>query len=198
VRLTAARTTGIAEVEILEWFVKVGDRVQQFDRICAVQSDKATVEITSKFDGVITKIHTPKGSMAQVGRPLVDIDRDGNASEPASKPHGPKHDTPAKQVASKPAQQAVPQQQLNQSINSQLQQQQQSASPQQQQQQAHSSERKARHEIFATPAVRRLAREHNIDLAVVVGSGRDGRILKEDMLNHHSNSGKCICACVPC
>ena len=47
---------GIAEVEVLEWFVKEGDTVQQFDKLCEVQSDKATVEITSKFDGVVVKV----------------------------------------------------------------------------------------------------------------------------------------------
>ena len=46
------------------------------------------------------------------------------------------------------------------------------------------AERKARHEIFATPAVRRIARERQIDLALVVGTGKDGRVLKEDMLRY--------------
>ena len=37
---------GIAEVEVMQWFVKPGDSVDQFDKLCEVQSDKATVEIT--------------------------------------------------------------------------------------------------------------------------------------------------------
>ena len=47
---------GIAEVEITRWFVKPGDAVQEFDKLCEVQSDKATVEISSPFDGVIESL----------------------------------------------------------------------------------------------------------------------------------------------
>ena len=178
---------GIAEVEVLEWFVKEGDRVQQFDRICEVQSDKATVEITSKFDGVITKLHWPKGAMAKVGAPLVDIDRDGDAHDDArshsSSSHGASAAAPAGASKSTPASAAAaPKQQQSAASNT-------PPAPQQQQEQ-----RKERHEIFATPAVRRIAREQNIDLALVRGTGRDGRILKEDMLNFDAKAAAAAAA----
>lgn len=54
-------------------FVKAGDKVNQFDPICEVQSDKASVTITSRFDGVIHKLHYNVESMCKVGAALIDI-----------------------------------------------------------------------------------------------------------------------------
>lgn len=57
--------------------VKEGQAVKQFDKIAEVQSDKANVEITSRYDGVIKKLHYDVGATAKVGSALVDIDVEG-------------------------------------------------------------------------------------------------------------------------
>ncbi|KAL8717791.1 MAG: hypothetical protein Q9225_005006, partial [Loekoesia sp. 1 TL-2023] len=62
------RMTSIKEVQIIQWFVEPEARVEQFDKLCEVQSDKAAVEITSRFDGVIKKLHYEPEDMAQVGK----------------------------------------------------------------------------------------------------------------------------------
>ncbi|KIH65533.1 Biotin-requiring enzyme [Ancylostoma duodenale] len=54
--------------------VKVGDTVSQFDNLCEVQSDKAAVTITSRYDGVIKKLHFNVDDVARVGQPLVEIE----------------------------------------------------------------------------------------------------------------------------
>lgn len=59
-----------------EWFVEEGQTVSQFDNICEVQSDKASVTITSRYDGRIMKLHHSLDDIALVGKALVDFDVD--------------------------------------------------------------------------------------------------------------------------
>lgn len=65
---------GIREVIVKEWYVKEGDVVEQFENLCEVQSDKASVTITSRYDGKILKIHHKVHDTAFVGKPLLDFD----------------------------------------------------------------------------------------------------------------------------
>ena len=58
----------------------MGDRVSQFDSLCEVQSDKASVTITSRYDGIVKKIHYALDETALVGKALVDIELDEDAT----------------------------------------------------------------------------------------------------------------------
>ncbi|XP_062991794.1 lipoamide acyltransferase component of branched-chain alpha-keto acid dehydrogenase complex, mitochondrial isoform X1 [Elgaria multicarinata webbii] len=136
---------GITEVTVKEWYVKEGDVVSQFDSICEVQSDKASVTITSRYDGIIRKLHYELDEIAHVGKPLVDI-------ETATL----KDVAPEEDVVETPA--VSHEEQTHQEIKG--------------------------HKTLATPAVRRLAMENNIKLSEVIGTGKDDRILKEDILNY--------------
>ncbi|XP_032883827.1 lipoamide acyltransferase component of branched-chain alpha-keto acid dehydrogenase complex, mitochondrial isoform X1 [Amblyraja radiata] len=136
---------GITEVNVKEWYVKVGDIVSQFDSICEVQSDKASVTITSRYDGVIRKIYYDVDATAFVGTALVDIETEAVKAV-----------VPEQDVVEAPA--VLNEEHTHQEIKGQ--------------------------KTLATPAVRRLAMENNIKLSEVVGTGKDGRILKEDILNY--------------
>ena len=164
-------------MEILQWFdlslfsvivlsigrfVHEGDHVKQFQKVCEVQSDKATVEISSRFDGMIKKLHYAKSDVAKVGKPLLDIDVPdsvGNVSSPAP--------PPARQCPVEPSAAAKTVEASNGT---------------------YLKDGKA----LATPAVRRLANENNVELNVIAGSGKMGRVTKEDILKiveHRGSSG---------
>ncbi|KAL1211896.1 Lipoamide acyltransferase component of branched-chain alpha-keto acid dehydrogenase complex [Cardamine amara subsp. amara] len=64
---------GIAECELLKWFVKEGDSVEEFQPLCEVQSDKATIEITSRFKGKVALISHSPGDIIKVGETLVRL-----------------------------------------------------------------------------------------------------------------------------
>ncbi|XP_063361018.1 lipoamide acyltransferase component of branched-chain alpha-keto acid dehydrogenase complex, mitochondrial [Cydia amplana] len=136
---------GIREVVVKEWFVKAGDKVQQFDNICEVQSDKAAVTITSRYDGTITKLYADVDETAFVGQPLIDIEVGDDGAEDST-PSPP-------EVVTKDA--AAPIASDSQRIR-----------------------------VLTTPAVRRIAAQFKVNLSTVKATGRNGRVLKEDVLAH--------------
>ena len=140
---------GIAEVQVKEWYVKEGDTISQFDKVCEVQSDKAAVTISCRYDGIVKKLYHEVDGMARVGQALIDVEIEGNVEEP---------EQPKKEAAS--------------------------SSPEAPKSSAPKAPESAHSEgkVLATPAVRRIAIENKIKLAEVRGTGKDGRVLKEDVL----------------
>ncbi|RNA35059.1 lipoamide acyltransferase component of branched-chain alpha-keto acid dehydrogenase mitochondrial [Brachionus plicatilis] len=137
---------GIAEVSVKEWYVKVGDTVKQFDKICEVQSDKATVTITSRYDGVISKLYYDVEDTALVGKALVDIETNDASSAPPP---------------------------TTETISDSLERTESVSSPE-----------FSVNKVLATPSVRKLAMEYKVNIADVPGSGKDGRVLKEDIIHY--------------
>lgn len=135
---------GIREVVIKEWFVKPGDVVEQFDNICEVQSDKASVTITSRYDGKIVKLFHEVDEIALVGKPLVEFDVEDDGVE-------------EEDILSS-----------DEDIIDELE----------------PIQHPLKTKVLATPAVRRIAMEHKLDLMTVTPTGRNGRILKGDVLQH--------------
>ena len=135
--------------------MKPGDKVNQFDQICEVQSDKASVTITSRYDGVIKKLYHELEQTCLVGSPLVDIEvEDQDDAVPAApESQSTTAESPAASAAS-PASDEL----------------------------SESQSRAHNNKALTTPAVRKIAKENNVDLTKVPPTGRDGRVLKEDIL----------------
>jgi 2-oxoisovalerate dehydrogenase E2 component (dihydrolipoyl transacylase) len=179
---------GIAEVEILEWYVKPGDVIAQFDLICQVQSDKATVDITSRYDGMVDSLHAngAVGSLLRVGQPLLHLK---SSSAETVQPV----ETTATPNVTNAADCSVPSP-LPHSVDADS----DSDSDDEDENAMDSTATAAAptmpslsHNIQASPAVRKLCREHAIDLATVSpGSGPGGRILKADILAHVEALGR--------
>lgn len=135
-----------------------GKAIQSFDPLCEVQSDKASVEITSPFDGIVTEILVAEGSIAKVGEGLclIEIEEEVDASEAPVV-----HETPPVAASVEEPQSSRRLHPLDPKFTPE-------ASP---------ADR-----VLATPSVRHLARSKGVDLAKLVpGSGRDGRIEKKDV-----------------
>ncbi|KAJ6430887.1 hypothetical protein OIU84_018402 [Salix udensis] len=64
---------GIAECELLKWFVKEGDEIEDFQPLCEVQSDKATIEITSRYKGKVAQFLYVPGDIVKVGETLLKM-----------------------------------------------------------------------------------------------------------------------------
>jgi len=166
---------GIAEVELLQWFVQPGETVKQFQNVCEVQSDKATVEITSRYDGVVTKLHYDVGQMAQVGSTLVDIEVSDEVANAQSTPAAPKKSkTPIKVEQIKKAVSAPAFTPAPTPVET---------TPEVSAIRGRPVMTKGG-KVLTSPSVRRLAREHGIDLEDVPSSGDGDRIVKGDILNY--------------
>jgi pyruvate dehydrogenase E2 component (dihydrolipoamide acetyltransferase) len=146
---------GVHEGEILDVLVSEGDRVEEDQPILEVETDKAAVEIPSPYAGTVTKIHAKNGDLVRVGDVLLtfsDVEDVREGTDRKSEPEPPKE---AKETADKPSKE----------------------------------ERKQRTEpvepgggpVPASPATRRLARELEVDLRQVPGSGPGGRVTSDDV-----------------
>ena len=160
---------GVVEGEVVEWMVSVGDSIKEDDPILSVMTDKATVEIPSPVNGVVTKIIGEPGDILPVGEVCIEfeVDGDGNASsKSAEKQEEVVKETPKVEKATKPNPEPV-------AVKA--------AEP------VSTPEpvvRAAGTKALASPAVRQRARQANIDLQLVAGSGPAGRISHADLDRH--------------
>lgn len=153
---------GIAEVELLQWFVQKGDNVHQFDRICEVQSDKATVEITSRFDGRISSLEHAVGDMVKVGSPILFLETEGNPDNESTSASSHLHTaSTGNEPMAEDERLQIP------SATSSF----GSSSGHKIQSSTIEAATNTSDKVLTSPAIRKLAKEHSLQLGTVAGSG---------------------------
>ena len=146
---------GIHEGEIVKWFIKPGDEIQEDDVLCEVQNDKAVVEIPSPVKGKVEEILVGEGTVAIVGDVLVVFDAPGYENLSFKGDH---NDEEVEEPKEEPKQEEVKQSESATEVV------------------ASASKR-----VIAMPSVRKYAREKGVNIAEVAGSGDNGRVLKSDI-----------------
>ncbi len=151
------------EVEVTEVMVKVGDKVAAEQSLITVEGDKASMEVPAPFAGVVKEIKINTGDKVSTGSLIMVFEVEGAAPAPA-----------AKQEAAAPAPAAAAQKPT--------------AAPAKAEGKTEFAENDAY--VHATPLIRRLAREFGVNLAKVKGTGRKGRILREDVQTYVKDAVK--------
>lgn len=183
---------GVAEAEIVELHVKLGDLVREGDVLAAVMTDKATVEIPSPVEGRILRIGLEVGQKAAVGSELMTLEVGDAARRPKPQAESEKlspaaaslesmataasaaadtlHGKPSGGSAAATTASAAPRSAIRALETLTL--------------------AKPADRPLAAPAVRAFAREHGVDLRFVKGSGPAGRILREDVDGYMTSAGQ--------
>ena len=150
---------GVMEGEVVKWLVKPGDSVKEDQVVLEIMTDKATVEIPTKFTGKVASLEFKEGDIAKVGAVMMRLEGSGSASAaaPAKAP------APAMAKAAPVAVAPIAKAPVSTTVVNQ--------DPQ------------------AAPAVRKLANEKGVDLKTIRGTGPNGRILLEDVQSGGASVG---------
>ncbi|WP_337047837.1 pyruvate dehydrogenase complex dihydrolipoyllysine-residue acetyltransferase [Serratia liquefaciens] len=150
------------EVEVTEVMVKVGDKVAAEQSLITVEGDKASMEVPAPFAGTVKEIKISAGDKVKTGSLIMVFEVEGAA--PAAAPAQKAEAAPAPAASAAPAKQAAPAAKGEFAENDAY--------------------------VHATPVIRRLAREFGVNLAKVKGTGRKGRILREDVQTYVKDAVK--------
>ena len=148
---------GTVESEIGEWYIKVGDQIVEEDVVGTMMTDKAAVELSSPVSGKVVKLAGEPGDIVAVGAPLVIFETGTAAPEKLAKASTPGTGNGGNRADSEPTAKTVP------------------VEPQ-----AVAESSSPRSRVMTSPAIRRMAKETGVDLALVAGSGPGGRISRKD------------------
>lgn len=144
---------GIDGAEVSEVKVSIGDKLQPQDTILVLESDKASMEIPAEVIGVVTKVAVKVGDQVKSGQLLVSVDVENKIQQTKEKETRSSNKKEGSEESKPDTTTALP------PIN----------------------DDQKKDNVFASPGVRRLARELDINLSLIKGNGPKGRITKDDL-----------------
>src|SRR5580693_1188186 len=149
----------IFEGTITKWLKKPGDKVQRDEPLFEISTDKVDAEIPAPATGILQDIKVVEGNTVQVNTVVGTIAGDGEAAAPTSAPAKAAPASPVKTQAAAPPPAAPAEQSITE--------------PEHEEDDDHAR---------SSPLVRKIAREHNVNLSQVPGTGMGGRITKQDIM----------------
>ena len=162
---------GIHEGEVVKWFVAKGDKINEDDTLLEIQNDKAVVEIPSPVTGTVEEILVGEGQVAVVGDILIRFDAPGYENHQHGDDEGTE-ETEAQVQSTAEAGQDIEKQEVKKDEPKK-----EGTVPVAKVEGADSSTTR----VIAMPSVRKFAREQEVDIHEVQGTGKNGRVLKEDI-----------------
>lgn len=162
---------GIVECELVEWLVKEGETVVEDQPIADVMTDKALVQIPAMHNGVIEKLFYKQGEIAKVHEPLFSMVPAGDdvSSEAKESISDAQVEVKAEQTEEKVSSNGVIEKETQVT-----------------------EQRKVNGKAVASPAVRRVARELDVNISEVAGSGKKGRVYKEDVVSFEQGGNSVV------
>ncbi|SFR33587.1 pyruvate dehydrogenase E2 component (dihydrolipoamide acetyltransferase) [Halogeometricum rufum] len=145
---------GVAEGELVTWHVSPGDTVTEDQVVAEVETDKALVDVPSPYDGTVKELLAEEGEMVPVGTVIITFDVEGEGDEAAAESEAG-DGTEASADAEATDEGATAEETAETETSS--------------------------GRVFASPSVRKLARELDVDVAAVSGTGPSGRVTESDV-----------------
>lgn len=147
----------MAEGTLVRWVKNEGEAVKKGDVLAEIETDKATVEVESSFSGVVLRFLVEQGGSVPVGEPIAIIGAAGEKIEKIEKSSAEvkQEEKPSSTEKSEEKTQPIPEQKVAQEISLAM--------------------------VKASPLAKKIARENNIDLTSIKGSGPEGRIIRKDV-----------------
>ena len=160
---------GIHEGEIAKWFVSEGDKIEEDDSLVEIANDKAVVEMPSPVSGKVEKIHVAEGEVTTVGTTIVTID-DGSESTSGD---DVEEETEEKEEVKEESKDDSKEKESKEEVKSE-----------------DDSKETDKRFVKAMPSVRKFARDNDVDITEVDGTGKHGRITKSDVEAFMSGDSK--------